>query len=276
MPTSDSSVPTQSEQELTQLNYKGSPYQDQSWEVVGEISDEREFVPMQIEVLPQDSFQIDKMFADYGGRTPEDTRTLWHLPEGVGYQKGEDGQEGTEGSEEPLKSFTETELAALLEEAEQRGRDKAQAELIERQNEKLGQIESSLQSIMLDLQKQVEELHQKTEKDAAALAVAISEKIMHHSVEVHPEYVSKILQEAISLSGSATIQKIRVSPQDMEFIELVGVGKKLKEKASKWKFEGDPTVRAGCIVETSAGEIDFQLEKAFERVRESIIRVINE
>jgi flagellar biosynthesis/type III secretory pathway protein FliH len=58
----------------------------------------------------------------------------------------------------------------------------------------------------------------------------------------------------------------------MEFIEVVGVKKNLRGFDGTWNFESDPTIKSGCVVESSAGEIDFQLDKAWERIQTAVVR----
>src|SRR5690606_16120529 len=117
--------------------------------------------------------------------------------------------------------------------------------------------------VLKDLARQIEERITQTEKDAVALALEISKKIIDTTVEVNPEYLVHIVREALGQAGAAAIRKIRVSPQDYEFIEVVGLRRQFESEGS-WDFEADETIRSGCIVETSGGEIDFQLDRAWE------------
>ena len=112
------------------------------------------------------------------------------------------------------------------------------------------------------------------ERQAVELALQVARKIIEQAVEINPEYIIPIIREAITSSGSAIIRKVRISPQDMEFVEYAGLRKQLKEFDGSWDFEADESIRSGCIVETSASQIDYQLDKAWERVRDQVVKVI--
>jgi flagellar biosynthesis/type III secretory pathway protein FliH len=113
---------------------------------------------------------------------------------------------------------------------------------------------------------------QALEASAVKLAVEIGEKIVGHAVEINPEYITNIVRQALGKAGGAAIKTVRVSPQDLEFIQVVGVAKQLKEFDGTWAFEADDTIRAGCVVSTSAGEVDFQIDKAWERMRDAVLK----
>ena len=67
---------------LTQTTFVETPYEDASWEVVGEVADNSEFMPMEIEAIPASGQTIvDPMFADYGGFADGGEKKRWHLPE---------------------------------------------------------------------------------------------------------------------------------------------------------------------------------------------------
>ena len=82
------------------------------------------------------------------------------------------------------------------------------------------------------------------------------------------------MREALKYAGTASIKKVKVSAQDLEFIEVMGLSKKLKEFDGSWAFEADENLKSGCVIETSAGEVDFNLEKSWERIAESVVRII--
>ena len=38
-----------------------------------------------------------------------------------------------------------------------------------------------------------------------------------------------------------------------------------------WTFEPDESIHIGCVVVTAAGEVDFNLDKAWERIRKQAL-----
>lgn len=257
---------------LSQKSYQSTPYQDASWEIVGEPPGEISFEPLEFEVIKNSGVQVDPMFADYGGLV-EGSDKRWHLPENL-TREAINNQAKAEGPKEPLHTFRDEELQQLIAEAEERGRSEAARQLEEANKTQMESIQGRLNAIFQDLQKQIAENLNGMEKQAVELAVNISNKIVLQTVEINPEYIIKVVNEAIALTGSAVINKVRISPEDMEFIEVVGVGREIKGIGDGWTFEADPAVKAGCVVETSAGQIDYQLDHAWERVKESILKVI--
>jgi flagellar assembly protein FliH len=258
----------------SQASYKETPYQDQSWEVVGEIIEEKEFTPMSIQVVPREALMTDPMFADYGGVPPgKETVTRWHLPERLAYSAKTEQEKKAEKGPEKLH-LSAQELEAIKTQAYQQGLADGRVEGDDKGKQKLQQLQQSIQGIINDLATQVTENLRGIERNAVDLAVAISDKIIGYAVEINPEYISKLVSEALNHVGSSTIKKVRVSPQDLEFIELVGIPKQLVERGDSWTFEKDESIRSGCIVETSAGEIDYRLDEAWERMKDSIVKVL--
>lgn len=262
---------TSAAERLTQLNYKNSEYSDQSWEVIGEAPKAEIFAPLNFPIVGRKEKRTDPMFADYGGTIGESEEQRWHLPGGVISEK--ELKDGDDAAAEK-NTISDEELEAIKAEAEERGRKKAAEEAAAAQKERSSKIEEGMKAIIVDLQKQLSERLADMEKKALRLSVAIAEKVINHAVEINPEYIAGVIEEAMKLAGSATIKKIRISAQDMEFIEVIGMSKVFKNYESDWEFEADPAVRAGCIVETSAGEIDFRLDEAFERIKSNVLKTI--
>lgn len=258
--------------DLTQADYRPTAYADSTWEMVDNIHSGEEFFPLEVQVISATQQPFDPMFANFGGISSDRSTKRWHLPEHLA-QKTQAEKEH-EVVEEKRQSFTDEELALLRKQLVSEGRQAAIDEIERRKKAENEGWEKRLSGLFHDLDKQMKERLEAVERKAVDLAVAISKKLIDGVVEINPEYVLKIVTEALGLSGGATIHRVRISPQDMEFMEVVGAARHLKEYDGTWKFEADETVRAGCIVETSAGEIDYQLDAAWERVRDNILKVM--
>lgn len=254
----------------SQASHKSTPYSDQHWEVVGERADNEHFELSQYEVVARTALAVDPMFADYGGR----------LGEGAGAKVVVGTLSESESksviSEPPPGSvlMREEELERLLQQRFEAGREEAAKESEEQLQQHHQQIETGLTTILEDLRRQLDEHCTQVEKNAVQLALDISRKVIGQAVEINPEYLLAVIKEGLSLAKGASVKKIRVSPEDMEFIRVVGFGKEAGQLKGDWVFEGDPSIKAGCVIETSAGEIDFQLDKAWERIRESVVKAI--
>ena len=164
------------------------------------------------------------------------------------------------------------EIEAIKAEAFAAGQVQAIQDLSEQRLGELKQVEERMLQVFQDISQQINQELEEISSSAIKLALNISQKIVEHAVEINPEYITAIVREALGKAGGAAIRTVLVSPQDLEFIEVVGVAKQLKEFDGSWKFEADQSIRAGCIVNTSAGTVDFQIDKAWERVRDAILK----
>lgn len=256
----------------TQQSFVESPYEDSSWEVIGEVTDSGEFLPMEIETIPAvDGRTVDPMFADYGGFTSTGEKKRWHLPEHLSGSVRADDADEVEDTEDRV-ALTEQEIAKIKADAAEQGKN-AGFEAAEQANiKRQAEMEKRITGVLQDFSKQLKENLAATERSAVDLALAISQKIVGFAVEINPEYIIPVVNESLGLAGGATIRKVRVSPQDMEFIEIVGVAKNMKAFDGTWQFEKDDSIRSGCIVETSAGQVDSQLDVAWERIKESVVK----
>ena len=269
-------IPTSAEEkekpQLSQPEFRSEEYQDSSWELVGDPKDVLTFEPTSFKVEARTPILVDPMFADYGGLPEEEGTTRWHLPEHLSFS-GIDQLKAKEQSL-PTVNLTEAQLQTQLDQAYAQGAKDAAQKLNEEVETRQQAVQQQFAGVLSDLEKQLTQAISQVEREALALALEISHKLVLEAVEVNPEYILPVIEQAIAQSGNAKIKKIRVSPQDLEFINLVGVQKSIKEHDGSWEFEGDPTIRAGCIIETSAGEGDFELEKAWERIRNNVVKLV--
>ena len=175
-------------------------------------------------------------------------------------------------AEEDRKAL-EAEHARQLEEVRTTTREDALAEARRESEEKLKVIEERYASLIDDMSVQIHEGVEGVERRAVDFAIHIAKKLVGAIVEVNPEYVLGIIKEAVKLTGGATIKVIRVSPQDLEFLKLLSPDRQFKEFDGSWSFQADETIHAGCVLETSSGEVEFELDKAWDRIKESVLKV---
>ena len=90
-------------------------------------------------------------------------------------------------------------------------------------------------------------------------------------VESSSDYILPIVKEAIALSGSAQIKHIRVGTRDFEFLQNIKSAALGAESDAAWSFEADDSIHIGCVVVTTGGEVDLNLEQAWERIRAQIV-----
>ncbi|MBX7143847.1 MAG: flagellar assembly protein FliH [Oligoflexia bacterium] len=257
-----------SAQSTSQTDFVPTPYKDQSWEIIGEAAESQEFVPMEVEAVASTSHTVDPMFADYGGFAGQGEGKRWHLPEHLSIEVARQEKE----EEAPGQRLTDEEIAAIKEAAKAEGHAAGKAEAEAGFTEQIKLMQDRLVALFQDMGQQLKGHLGEIETSALELSLAISEKVVGYAVEINPEYIQKVISDALGHAGGAVIRKVRVSPQDYEFIQVVGVAKQLKEFDGSWDFESDESIKTGCIVETSAGQVDFQLDSAWERIRDNVLK----
>ncbi len=135
------------------------------------------------------------------------------------------------------------------------------------------QLEERYTLLWEDMQTQLTETVRAHEQQAIELAFQIARRMVGAVVDSQREYVVSVVKEALHAAGSSEVKVVRVSPQDFEFLQLGGYGERIKIHGDKkLVFESDETIRSGCIVLTNAGEIDFDLDKAWTRMHEKTLQ----
>ncbi len=166
-------------------------------------------------------------------------------------------------------AIDEAALTQALEEAYAKGcaDTRAEVELCKQQ------LEERYTLLWEDMQTQLSESLQISETNAVELAFQIARRMLGNVVENQREYVVGVMKEALQAAGGAEIKCVRVSPQDYEFLSLNQYGERIKIHGdAKLSFASDETIRAGCIIETSSGQIDFDLDKAWARMHGKVFQ----
>lgn len=171
------------------------------------------------------------------------------------------------------RTALEEEHVRQLEELRAQVSEEVRQEVEKQCDERVKAIEERYATLIEDMNTQIQEGIDGVERRAVEFAVQVAKKLVGTTVEVNPEYILGIIKEATKLTGGATIKAIRVSPQDLEFLKMLSPDKQFKEFDGSWSFQADETIHAGCVVEISSGEVEFDLDKAWERIKESVIKV---
>ncbi|MCB0329246.1 MAG: hypothetical protein KDD70_06270 [Bdellovibrionales bacterium] len=257
-----------------QADYQETPYEDAAWEIIDEVDENPQFAPMELEVLKNHEFQLDPMFEDYGGRTPEDQKRMFHAVQSQEEDTGETVEEKLRREIEELKASREGAVKMARKTALEQGRREGKEEAIQQRKQAEGMINEAVELLLKDMFNQLKQAVGELEKRSVEFSLQVARKIIGTAVEVNPEYVIPVIREALSHAGTALIKKVRVSPEDYEFIEVLGVRKVIQGFDGTWDFEADATITSGCVVDTTAGEIDFQLDEAWSRIADQVVRVV--
>ncbi|MFN4894234.1 MAG: FliH/SctL family protein [Pseudomonadota bacterium] len=175
----------------------------------------------------------------------------------------------TTSSEQQTAPSGDADLKEALQQSYERGRLEARAEQAEFQR----QLEERYQLLWEDMQVQLDETQRTNEVRAVELALQVAKRMVGDVVEHQREYIYQVTREAIKAAAGAAISAVRVSPQDYEFLKLSEYGDSKKIVAGEpLSFVSDDSIRAGCVLVTASGEVDFDLYKAWERIRSKVVQ----
>jgi flagellar biosynthesis/type III secretory pathway protein FliH len=181
----------------------------------------------------------------------------------------EELQQRHQSEMDALRADYEAQIEAGRSSALEEGRAEAKTEA----DQRIKALEASYAGLIEDMNAQILERLGEVERQAVEFSMQVAKKLVGSIVELNPEYILPVVQEAMKLTGGATIKAIRVSPHDLEAIKSLSPERQFKEFDGTWSFVADETIRQGCIIETAAGSAEYDLEKAWERIREQVIRV---
>lgn len=242
-------------------NFKPTPFRQSQWEVLDEIRHGKDFSPMELEIIPT-KYGVDPMFESFDDvLTGEAATSLYH---GGGNSMDGDRQELEGTLIDP--AVLETQLREQYDSGFAAGRDEGQRDAQLAIVEKYEQLSTRVHDIWSTLDSQMKNFVSETEKRAVELALAVARRILSTTAEVRPEYIVDIIRVGVAKLGAATPLKVRVSPQDMEFLEVVGLPPELSAQELGAQFIADDSVKSGCVIETDFGEIDLQLETMWRQI----------
>lgn len=187
------------------------------------------------------------------------------------------------GVPEPLENAMSEETAEKLEEVRQhqrlkeeyeRGRkagieeglDQAMVEIIDNSQKQIAHLAAMTREFVVKSQ----EVLRTAEVEAVKFALEVSRHILISTSDVRPEYIVDVVREGIRSLGAGTPTRVRISEQDYEFMQVVGLPPEISEEELGVKYVVDPLIKTGCVIETNFGEIDLQLESMWEQVKDKI------
>lgn len=240
--------------------YKIKSFSLSKWERVGEVIAAEGFLPIRAEVL-----DVNKEKASgFVFLQPE------MMSSGEVEAESEENEVIVEANLENPNIMIEQATAKNKEEAF----SAAKAELEQEYQIKLQELKVIQEAFLASQSAAWKELSAIHEIKCLELSLAISKKILSTAVEIKPDYIQVIIKEALAeLSGTKPL-KIKVSPQDFEFITVVGLSPELSATELGVVYEIDESVGSGCKIETNYGEVDFVLENMHERIKNNLLEAL--
>lgn len=239
--------------------FKIKPFAQAKWEIIGDIICGNKFSPISPEVIDslQSTGKFNPLQAEVIEKNNEEAK-----PEIVSEINNENAELNKEDTIE------------LLQQQKEQIANEVKAQLEIEYQAKLNDVQQHFEQIFAEQVVALKQIEEKHEAKCLELSLAIAKKIISTTVEIKPEYIQVIIKEALKELSGTKPYKIRVSPQDYEFVKVIGVPPELSEKELDLKYEADDGITSGCKIETNYGEVDFVLENMFERIKNSLIEAL--
>jgi flagellar assembly protein FliH len=247
--------------------FKVTPFSDANWEVVSAPRGGRGFAPLELDIIDSATSAGGSIFEDLAAEKVDQVQN-WHGPKGSAPLAS--------GSEEVLQREIEqlrAKVAQSFEEGRVQGQAEGQAAAEEALEVKLAEEKQRIEVLCKSLPEQSQHFFRNVEQQALQLALKIARKIIGTTVEIKPDYIVDVIRRAMESLGAAQPMRVRVSHQDLEFIQIVGLPPELSAEELGLEYVGDEAVKSGCVVETDFGEIDLQLDHMWEKVRNELAEI---
>ncbi len=248
---------------LSQRNFAHTPFEASAWEFVGERLASRDFASMEIEIIASEMTQPDPMFRDFGNNVRNDTGSYAHA-----------GAAAVETEPVIDEAVLEAARAEAYEQGLAAGREEGKGEAVAEATALHEELAKRQHDFHVQVVRELQSLAARTEKNAFELALSVSRKILSTTAEIRPEYILDVIREALQTNGAGKPLRVRVSPQDFEFLEVVGVPPDLSAQETGVTYVPDDGIASGCVVETDFGEIDLRLEHMWQQVKENLYDVV--
>ena len=249
---------------VSQRDYNPTPYVDTTWEIDGLQVAERDFMPLEVNIVHEDHADADPMFEVFDKGIPRDQETMFY---GEAPKKK---QAEAPVVDADLIAAMEAEWQVRVEEAKQAGFQEGVAVAEASIAERYEQLTARVKSITDAVYQQWSTLAGTLERNAVELSLQVSKKILSTTADVKPEYIITVIREALAQLGAAKPVRIRVSHEDYEFLHVIGLPLDISAGEIGVTYLADDQIKSGCIVETDFGEVDLVLDRMWEQVKDSI------
>ncbi|MBP9837269.1 MAG: hypothetical protein KBC84_01000 [Proteobacteria bacterium] len=160
----------------------------------------------------------------------------------------------------------QVELEQVRQAGYEEGYNKAKEELEQMLNERI----IAFENLQKENLKSWQDINLSYEKKCIDLSLEVAKKIFLDTVELKPDYIHAVITESLkNLAGSRPL-RIRVSPQDYEFLEVIGIPPEMTMEEGKLKYIADEAIHSGCIIETDFGDVNVVLDEVWHRIKDSI------
>lgn len=159
-----------------------------------------------------------------------------------------------------------------LNEAFNRGRQEGAAAVEAKLDSTLEALTQALDEVSRLRESQV----RNSSRDMLRMVMAISEQVIRRAIEIEPEIILSLIENALQASVQADNCCIRVSPQDLELVKqqkplfLASIS-----GLQHISIKSDAAITpGGCKVESDFGDVDATIETQLEEIRKTLTAAI--
>lgn len=173
-------------------------------------------------------------------------------------------------AKESISLPTAEQIEAIYQQAKSEGFQTGYQEGKQLATVEMETIIQQLQALMVNFEEELQHIDQTIAQELLELAVEFARKIVTQSLELKPELIIPIIQEAIQYLPSTTQPlHITLHPEDAT---LVRIQLETQLSHSKWKiYENSQIERGGCKVESGGCEIDATLSLRWKTVLSKVL-----
>lgn len=249
---------------VSQVTYRPTPYAETVWERLGESCAQSFFIS-EFSVLPRE-VKVDPMFAVFEEGLPPQVEVLRH---GELKEPEKETPVSEELSQEKIAQI-EAEWMVKVEQARQESLALAESQYQAELADFKAQMQEQLKQVQANLEQAMREEILAMEKRAVSLSLDVSRKLLKTTAEAKPEYIIDCIRDGLTKLSAAKPKRIRVSSQDFEFIQLIGLPPELSASELGVEYVLDENLTGGCVIETNYGEINLELDQMWSRVKDKI------
>jgi flagellar assembly protein FliH len=175
-----------------------------------------------------------------------------------------------EDENENLQKQMEIELHNHFIKGFNEGQKEASSRLKKEYTEKLKEIYSLLESIMIKIDNQLIDQYKRINEFIINISFLISEKIIRREIDKESP-IFQMIDESLKKITSANQALIKLNPDDLKLVEsnIELINKKLS--IDNVRLEADNRIeKGGCLIETEIGNSDGRIKSQLETLRRQI------
>jgi flagellar assembly protein FliH len=148
----------------------------------------------------------------------------------------------------------------------------AQKSLDEKIANRLSDFVTALDRLVAETEEAKADWLRRWEQSAVAVAAAIAERVIRRELTQQPQISIEWIRESLRLAAGANEVTLHLNPSDYDL--LAGGAEQLAKSLGKLaptQIVSDPEVTAGgCLIQTSLGRIDQQIESQLARIQDEL------